>query len=86
VFVFQIGTDLTTASASQVILSGVNPANVYWVERSATLGTGTLFQGNILAKASITMNTGSSLVFGRALAVAAVTMSSSPVTNPPIAP
>jgi hypothetical protein len=88
VFVFQIGTTLTTATASQVVLLGVNPANVYWVEQaSATLGTGTIFQGNILARASITLNTGASLIYGRALAsTAAVTMADNAVTVPPVAP
>jgi hypothetical protein len=41
---------------------------VFWqVGSSATLGTNTAFQGNILALASITMNTGATLA-GRALA------------------
>jgi hypothetical protein len=84
VFVFQMGSTLTTASASQVILTGgVLPENVYWVEGSAaTLGTGTQFQGNILASTSITLNTGVNLVLGRALAQAAVTLDSNLVTAP----
>lgn len=69
VFVFQIGSTLTTASnASVLLINGASPCNVYWqVGSSATLGTGTRFVGNILALTSITLNTGTS-VSGRALA------------------
>ena len=47
-FVFEIGSTLTTASASSVVLiNGASPCNVYWqVGSSATLGTTTAFQGN----------------------------------------
>jgi len=69
VFVFRIGSTLTTASSSAVavINGGVN-CNVFWqVGSSATLGTGTTFAGNILALTSISLTTGAR-VFGRALA------------------
>jgi hypothetical protein len=68
-FVFQIGSTLTTASASSVVMiNGASPCNVYWqIGSSATLGTATAFQGNILALTSITMNNTAS-VMGRALA------------------
>ena len=50
-FVFQIGSSLTTASASRVMLiNGASPCNVFWkVTSSATLGTFTSFKGNVLA-------------------------------------
>jgi hypothetical protein len=72
VFVFKIGSTLTTASASSVLLTNAGgatcPANVDWqVGSSATLGTGSTFAGNILALTSITMTTGTTLN-GRALA------------------
>ncbi len=76
IWVFQIGSTITTASNSSVVMAGGGqPCNVFWqVGSSATLGTGTAFQGNILALASITMTTGANLV-GRALALtAAVTL------------
>lgn len=59
-FDFQIGSTLTTASASSVLLeNGAAGGNVYWeVGSSATLGTTTAFEGNILAQASITATTG----------------------------
>jgi len=70
VWVFQIGSTLTTASASSVaVINGGQAVKVFWqVGSSATLGTGTRFNGNILADASITLNTGASLI-GRALAL-----------------
>ena len=69
VFIFQIASTLTTSSSRQVILSGgANPANIFWqVGSSATLGTSSTFEGNILALTSITLATGATLN-GRALA------------------
>jgi type VI secretion system secreted protein VgrG len=68
-FVFEIGSTLTTASASSVnLINGASPCNVYWqVGSSATLDTTTAFQGNILALQSIALNNGASVI-GRALA------------------
>jgi hypothetical protein len=70
VFVFQIGTTLTTASNSTVAtINGPDDCHIYWqIGSSATLGTGTHFQGNILASASITLTTGATILSGRALA------------------
>jgi outer membrane autotransporter protein len=82
-FVFQIGSTLTTASNSSVLLiNGANGDNVYWaVGSSATLGTNTSFVGNILALESITLNTGASIVCGRALAQnGAVTLDDNTIT------
>jgi len=69
-FVFQIGSTLTTASASKVLFSGVGTGDsVFWqVGSSATLGTTTDFAGNILALTSITLNTNAKIRCGRALA------------------
>ena len=67
VFVFQAGTSLTTAG-DIVLINGAQAKNVYWViGSSATLGTASQWQGNILALTSITMVTGANLT-GRALA------------------
>jgi hypothetical protein len=69
VFLFKIGSTLTTASASHVlVVNGGSTCNVFWqVGSSATLGTGTGFSGNILALTSITLTTGAN-VSGRLLA------------------
>jgi len=82
-FVFQTGSTLITATnASVVMINGANACDVYWqVGGAATLGTNTSFQGNILAMTSITLNTGASIVEGRALAQSgAVTMDSNVIT------
>jgi type VI secretion system secreted protein VgrG len=82
VFVFQIGSSLTTASASSVLLiNGGSNCGVFWqAGSSATLGTGTALVGSIVALTSITLNTGTNLM-GRALARnGAVTLDDSDVT------
>ena len=75
-FVFQIGSTLTTTTNSTVtMINGAEPCHVYWqVGSSGTIGKGNAFAGNILSFASITLMTGAS-VAGRALArTGAVTM------------
>ncbi|MCE9518475.1 MAG: ice-binding family protein, partial [Verrucomicrobia bacterium] len=72
VWIFQTkaanGTTLTTASASSVVLiNGADACRVFWQVDSATLGTGSIFNGTILALTSITATTGAS-VNGRLLA------------------
>ncbi len=71
VFIFRIGSTLTTASGSSVVVingGGQTPCNVFWqVGSSATLGTNSLLVGNLLALTSITLTTGAA-VTGRALA------------------
>jgi len=60
VFIFQMGSALTTASASQVqMINAGQTCNVFWqVGSSATLGTGSSFAGNVLASSSVTLTTG----------------------------
>jgi hypothetical protein len=84
VFIFQIGSTLTTGSGTQVVLGGSALAkNVYWqVGSSATLGTTSIFKGNIMALTSVTLTTGANLE-GRALARnGAVTLDNNIVTVP----
>jgi len=84
VFIFQVGSTLTTIGSTQVILAGGAQAkNIFWqVGSSATLGTYSVFRGTILALQSITLDTGASLQ-GRALARnGAVTLDSNAVTAP----
>ncbi|WP_107694555.1 ice-binding family protein [Nitrosospira sp. Nsp2] len=83
-FVFQIGSTLTTASNSVVdVLNGDTNSGVFWqVGSSATLGTSTLFAGNILADQSITLNTTANILCGRAIALnGAVTMDTNSISN-----
>jgi len=81
-FLFKIGSTLTTASNSTVLMTNSGSScNVFWqVGASATLGTTTKFAGNILALSSITLTTGATLS-GRALARnGAVTLDTSTIT------
>jgi ice-binding like protein len=95
IFLFQIGTTLTTASNSSVVVinssQSCNGSNVLWqVGSSATIGTGSAFVGSILAYASVTMTTGAAMDGSVMTMTGAVTMSaneislcSSGVTPPP---
>ncbi len=87
VFLFQIGSTLTTATSSSVnLINGAQGCNVFWqVGSSATLGTGTTFVGNILALTSISANT-SATIDGRALARnGSVTLDTNTFTGGPCA-
>lgn len=66
-FVFQAGSTLTTAG-NIVLINGAQASNVYWqVGSSATIGTASQWQGNIIALTSITLVDNATLI-GRALA------------------
>jgi hypothetical protein len=83
IWIFQIGSTLTTASSSVVtIINGGTAGNVYWqVGSSATLGTSTTFKGTIIANASITATTSTS-VSGRLIALTgAVTLDTNAVSK-----
>ena len=69
VFIFQTDSSLITSTGSSVeLINGASECNVFWqVGSSATLATGSVFVGNILALTSITVQNGV-LVHGRALA------------------
>ncbi|TDC92684.1 DUF3494 domain-containing protein [Saccharopolyspora aridisoli] len=83
VWVIQVGSSLTTASASSVsLINGAQPCNVFWqIGSSATLGTATDFVGNIMALTSISANTGAG-IDGRAFARnGSVTMDTNTITR-----
>lgn len=85
IFIFQMGSTLTTASNSKVLVTnGAQACGVYWkVGSSATLGSGTQFKGTIVALTSITMVTGATILPGRALARnGAVTLDSNLINLP----
>jgi Ice-binding-like/IPT/TIG domain len=83
-WIFQIGSTLTTATASSVLLiHGAQARNVIWqIGSSATLGTGTALAGRVLAAISITVTTGVT-VNGQVLARdGSVTLDSNTITRP----
>ena len=61
---------MTAAGNSSVrLINGANVDNVFFqVGSSATIGTNSLFEGNLLALTSITFTTGATDLGGRALA------------------
>ena len=70
VFIFQApASTLTTDTGTHIFLTnGAQACNVFWqVGSSATLNTGTTFQGTILALTSISVLSGDT-IYGRALA------------------
>jgi type VI secretion system secreted protein VgrG len=86
-FVFQIGSTLTTASSSSILLiNGAQAGNVFWqVGSSATLGDSTSFYGSILADASVTLDPEASILSGRALAInGGVSLSDNNIITVPI--
>ena len=83
-FIFQIGSILTTGSASSVsVINGGSGNGVYWqVGSSATLGTDTSFAGNILALASVSLDPRAQILCGRAFALTgAVTLVDNLISN-----
>lgn len=83
-WVFQMVDRLITSPNSVVnVINTGTGAGIYWnVASSATLDTDTAFEGNILALASITLNTNATIGCGRALAdTAAVTMHTNTIGN-----
>jgi hypothetical protein len=70
-WIFQIGTTLTTAPNSKVLVNlagkGGRGCNVYWqVGSSATVGKGSIVVGKMMALTSVTLNGG--VLRGKALA------------------
>lgn len=83
VWVMQIAEDLTMSSAVNITLTGGAQAkNIFWqVAGEATIGTTAHFEGIILSKTGITMNTGASLN-GRVLAQTAAIFDGSTIVEP----
>lgn len=75
VFIFQIAKTLTQATGTKIILTGgLQAKNIIWqVAETVALGTGSHFEGTILAKTNITLGANAS-VNGRLLAQTAVTL------------
>ena len=83
IWIFQIAGTLNMSSAVNVTLSGgARAQNIFWQASGAvTLGTNSHFEGVVLGKTGINMQTGGS-INGRLLAQTAVTLQMNTVTQP----
>ena len=75
--------DFLSGSSVNVVNGGGANDGVFWqVGSSATLGTSTVFAGNILANTAITLDTTAKILCGRAIALtAAVTMDTNTISD-----
>lgn len=84
-WLFQVTSSLTTASdAAVVLVNGGSQCsnNVTWqIGSSATVGSGTIFLGNIIANTSITLATGSNSTGSLYAHTGAVTMDSNKIST-----
>jgi len=87
IFIFQIGSTLTTASNAGVSqINATQACNIFWqVGSSATVGTTTDFSGNILAHTSITALTGATFNGSLYARTGAVTLDTNTITRSPCA-
>lgn len=83
IFIFQVSGTLKMSSAVRVTLTGGAQAkNIYWqTTGSVTFGTTSHFEGNVLSKTGINMQTGATMN-GRMLAQTAVTLQMNTVVIP----
>ena len=83
VWIFQTSGDLSIAAAKKVTLSGGAQAkNIFWqVAGHATLGATSHFEGIILSKTAITLQTGATMK-GRALAQTQIALDNNAITAP----
>jgi len=84
IWVFIASSTLVTASSSSVnLINGADGCNIFWVvNSSATLGSSSLLNGNIMALTSIGLGTGAQIVDGSALAMTgAVTLDGNNTIN-----
>ncbi|PKL10082.1 MAG: hypothetical protein CVV51_00480 [Spirochaetae bacterium HGW-Spirochaetae-7] len=83
VWILQIDGNLSSSSATRITLSGgAQASNIFWqVAGEVTLGTTSHFEGIILSKTAVTMNTGATMN-GRILAQTNVALDQATVTEP----
>jgi hypothetical protein len=83
VYIFRTPLTLNTTANSIVTLLGATADNVTWVPVGATtLGANSAFQGTVLGRAAaITAGDNASLLNGRVLSTAAVTLSNNKITK-----
>ena len=84
VWIFQTTGDLTVSAAQRITLSGGAQAkNIFWqVAGRTTLGAGSHFEGVLLCKTDVTLETGATMN-GRILSQTQVALQKATVTQPP---
>jgi len=83
VWIFQVAGTMNQANSTRVTLAnGAQAKNIFWqVAGATTIGTNAHFEGVVLDKTMIALNTGAS-VTGRLLAQSAVTLQMNAITEP----
>ena len=83
VWIFQIANDLDVSSAKNVVMSGgASAKNVFWaVAGQVTIHANAHFEGTILCKTAITLQTAASM-HGRALAQSLIALDNNAITAP----
>jgi len=83
VWIFQTTGDLTMSAGKKVTLSGgARASNIFWqVAGKATFGANSHFEGILLSKTDITLQTGA-MMNGRALAQTQVALQQATITQP----
>ena len=83
VWIFQVAGTLNEGNGARVTLTGgALPKNIFWqVAGAVTIGTTAHFEGVVLGKTMVAVNTGASLN-GRLLAQTAVTLQMNTITEP----
>jgi hypothetical protein len=83
VWILQVAGTLNQANSTRVTLAnGAQAKNIFWqVAGATTIGTNAHFEGVVLGKTMIAVNTGAS-VTGRLLAQTAVTLQMNAITEP----
>jgi hypothetical protein len=83
VWIFQVAGTLNEGNAARVTLTGgALPKNIFWqVAGAVTIGTTAHFEGIVLGKTMVAVNTGASMN-GRLLAQTAVTLQMNSITQP----
>jgi hypothetical protein len=86
-FTFFVGSALTVNSFAYItLINGAKSCNIFWmVGSSATLGTSSSMQGNVIAAISISMRT-SATITGRLICTHAISLDTNQVTIPGCAP
>ena len=84
VWIFQVGSSLTVNNSAQVLLvNGAKAENVFWaVFASSTIGTNVNFQGSVLAGASNSVETGSTVIGRLLCTTGAITLLSDTIILP----